>query len=81
MKKNSSLDFLFTLKDASTLMNLYANDPTIHEKNYYLCTYCLDGKSGGCEISPYREISAVMSSAHPKTRRLQQEEKQHNHDD
>lgn len=80
-KSNGSLDFLFILKDASTLMNPYVNDQTIHGGNYYLCTYCLYRKSDGCEISPYHEVSAVMSSAHPKTRRLIQEEKQHNHDD
>src|SRR5215211_1632677 len=59
--------------DASTLMNPYASDPTMHRGNYHLCMYCFHEKRGRCEISLHDKAAAVIPLSQPKRRWLQQE--------
>jgi hypothetical protein len=44
--------------DASTLMNPYAIDPTMHRSNYNLWMHCFPEKRGRCEISFYHKAAA-----------------------
>jgi len=62
--------------DASTLMNPYASDPTMHRGNYHLCMHCFHEKRGRCDISLYHKVAAVIPLSQPKRRQQQQEEEE-----
>jgi hypothetical protein len=69
--------------DASTLMNPYAIDPTMHRSNYNLWMHCFHEKRGRCEISFYHKAAVpLIPLSQPKRRRQhQEEEEEYNHDD